>query len=150
MLALYLVGTAIPTAYLAWMMSTHNWIMPIDLTVANRPIPPDGLIHAFWGANIVFAIFQGLMYGTRTALFMDICTPEVAGTQFTAYMSCLNLVIMYTAWWQGWCIDRYGYPTTLALDACLGLICIALFPLITAHRNEGSVRSEAQTDEQIV
>ena len=136
MLAIYLVGTAIPTAYLGWMMFSNNWIMPIDTTLADRPIPPGSLIRAFWTANISFAVFQGLMYGTRTALFMDICNPEVAGTQFTAYMSFLNLVIMYTSWWQGWAIDRYGYPTTLALDAGLGLICILLFPLITPRRVE--------------
>jgi PAT family beta-lactamase induction signal transducer AmpG len=146
MLAAYLVGTAIPTAYLAWLMYQYDWIMPIDPTLADRPVPHDGLIQAFWLANIVFAIFQGLMYGTRTALFMDICTPEVAGTQFTAYMSCLNLVIMYSAWWQGWCIDRYGYPMTLALDASLGLICILLFPLMAVHKAETSGVAESQAD----
>jgi PAT family beta-lactamase induction signal transducer AmpG len=30
MLAIYLVGTAIPTAYLAWAMSQAGWIMPVD------------------------------------------------------------------------------------------------------------------------
>lgn len=149
MLAIYLVGTAIPSAYLAWTMHQHHWIMPVDLGLTDRPVPHAVLIQTFWYANIAFAVFQGLMYGTRTALFMDICTPEVAATQFTAYMSCLNLVIMYSSWWQGWCIDRYGYPTTLTLDAGLGLICIVLFPLMTKHGPKTSDAVEAKPDEQV-
>ncbi len=131
-------------------MQQHNWIMPVNLALPNRPVRDEVLGQAFWSPIIVFAVFQGLMYGTRTALFMDICTPEVAATQFTAYMSCLNLVIMYSAWWQGWCIDRYGYPTTLALDAGLGLVCILLFPLMTRHASPTSDIAESQADEQIV
>lgn len=150
MLAIYLVGTAIPTAWLAWMMSQHGWVMPVEVNQVDRPVPHDALIQAFWYANIVFAVFQGLMYGTRTALFMDICTPEVAATQFTAYMAFLNLVIMYTSWWQGLCADRFGYPTTLALDAGLGLICILLFPLMTVRRAEDSGVSKTEADQEVV
>jgi MFS family permease len=146
MLAIYLVGTAIPAAYLAWMMTEYRWIMPVDLNQTDRPVPHQLLVQAFWYANIAFAVFQGLMYGTRTALFMDICTPEVAATQFTAYMACLNLVIMYTSWWQGACADRFGYPTTLALDAGLGLACILLFPLMTVHKTRQSNVLETQAD----
>jgi hypothetical protein len=51
---------------------------------------------------------------------MDITTPKVAATQFTAYMAMLNLTISYTAVWQGWAIEKLGYPATLTLDAALG------------------------------
>ena len=44
------------------------------------------------------------------ALFMDITTPAVAATQFTAYMALMNLCISYTAWWQGFAVERIGYP----------------------------------------
>jgi PAT family beta-lactamase induction signal transducer AmpG len=134
MLALYLVGTALPTLYLAWAMQQHGWIMPVDLKMAGRPVPAAALVSVFWSMVIAYSVFQGLMYGTRTALFMDITNPRVAATQFTAYMALLNLVIAYTAWWQGRAVERWGYPVTLALDAAAGLLCIALFPLMAIKR----------------
>ena len=85
---------------------------------------------AFWIASLAFSIFNGLMYGTRTALFMDIVTPAVAATQFTAYMSLLNLVIAYSAAWQGACAKAIGYPRTLALDAMVGLVCLVFLPFL--------------------
>ncbi len=131
MLALYLVGTAIATVYLAIVMYGKKWIMPIDPRMPSRPLPPQALITSFWAANIAYSVFQGLMYGTRTALFMDICTPAVAATQFTAYMALLNVVIWYSAIWQGRAIEAWGYPATLMLDAGAGLVCIWLLPLMT-------------------
>jgi len=91
-------------------------------------MPALSLVLAFWTATLVYSFLHGLMYGTRTALFMDICTPDVAATQFTAYMALLNLVIAYTAWWQGKAIEAFGYPTTLAIDGLVGLVCLGLLP----------------------
>jgi len=129
-LALYLTGTAIPTAALAWVMYRYGWIMSIDPRMPNRPIPAGTILFAFWAANIVYAIFQGLMTGTRTALFMDICPARTAATQFTAYMAVLNLVIWYSALWQGRVIEAWGYPVTLTLDALVGLVCLLVLPLV--------------------
>ena len=42
----------------------------------------------------------------------------------------MNLVTVYTAWWQGYAIERWGYPSTLYLDGALGLVCIAILPLM--------------------
>ena len=84
---------------------------------------------------MVYSAFQGLMYGTRTALFMDVTTPRVAATQFTAYMAMLNLVTAYTANWQGVALERLGYPMTLAIDAGLGVVSIALLPLMAPRRH---------------
>jgi MFS transporter, PAT family, beta-lactamase induction signal transducer AmpG len=130
MLALFFVGTAIPGLYLAWIMAQQNWIMPIDPQMLDRPIPSDALVTAFWVACLFFAVFQGLMYGTKAALFMDITTPAVAATQFTAYMAMSNFVIAYSATWQGFAIERFGYPVTLVLDAAFGLVCIGLLPFM--------------------
>ncbi len=94
----------------------------------GNQIPP--MAHSFWWAVMIYMAFQGLMYGTRTAIFMRIANPDVAATQFTAYMAMMNLVISYTAWWQGYTIEKYGYPTTLYLDAILGLVCIAILPML--------------------
>lgn len=130
MLALFFVGTAIHGLYLAWIMQGHGWIMPVDPQMADRPVPAEGLVNAFWGACLLFSVFQGLMYGTKAALFMDITTPAVAATQFTAYMAMSNLVISYSATWQGYAITRLGYPLTLVLDGVAGLVCIGLMPLM--------------------
>jgi PAT family beta-lactamase induction signal transducer AmpG len=134
MLAIYLVGTAIPTLYLAWIMQQNGWIMPVDTTAEDRPVPAPIIVSTFWAMVIVYAVFQGLMYGTRTALFMDVTTPKVAATQFTAYMAMLNFVITYTATWQGLALAKWGYPTTLTIDSIVGLIGISLLPFMVAGK----------------
>jgi PAT family beta-lactamase induction signal transducer AmpG len=63
-------------------------------------------------------------------MFMDITTPAVAATQFTAYMACLNFVISYSATWQGIAIERFGYPVTLLIDGTAGLLPLLLLPLL--------------------
>jgi predicted MFS family arabinose efflux permease len=88
----------------------------------------------FWYASLVYAAIQGLGYGVRTALFMDVTNPRVAATQFTAYMALMNLVISYSAAWQGRAIEALGYPLTLALDAAFGVLSLALLPLMTPRR----------------
>jgi MFS family permease len=130
MLGLFIAGTVLPGLYLAWVMSQHGWIMPVALDNPNRQVPAAALVTAFWTACLAFAVFHGLMYGTRTALMMDITTPAVAATQFTAYMAIFNFVISYSATWQGIAIERWGYPVTLALDSLFGIFCLALLPLL--------------------
>jgi len=68
----------------------------------------------------------------RAALFMDVTTPAVAATQFTAYMAMSNLVITYTSWWQGLSIVRWGYPATLVVDSIVGLAVLFFLPFMTA------------------
>jgi PAT family beta-lactamase induction signal transducer AmpG len=130
MLALYVVAMSVPTAYMALALHRHGWIMPVDPNLAGRPAVPVALVTALWIASLTHAFFNGLMYGTRTALFMDVTNPAVAATQFTAYMALLNLAIAYSARWQGWGAERWGYPVTLAIDAALGLVCLAFLPWI--------------------
>jgi MFS transporter, PAT family, beta-lactamase induction signal transducer AmpG len=129
-LALFIFLTAVPTLWLAWVMWRAGWIMPIDVKMAARPQPSHLLIVSFWVTSIVYNVFQGLYYGIRSALYMDITTPLVAATQFTAYMALLNLCTSYTAAWQGWAVERVGYPTTLVLDSLFGLVGLLLLPLM--------------------
>jgi MFS family permease len=140
MLALTAIGMAIPTAALAFWMFYHGAIWPVDPTDANHPPVAKSLITAFIVASIGYTIFQGLMFGIRSALYMDVCTPEVAATQFTAYMALMNFVIFYTAVWQGWALENWGYPVTLALDALAGTLYIILLPWIVP------IESESYTD----
>lgn len=132
MLAFYIASMSIPTLWLASALSRHGWIMPVDPKATTHPIAPAALITTFWAATLVYSIFNGLMYGTRTALFMDVTTPAVAATQFTAYMALLNLVIAYTSNWQGKAAEAFGYPTTLVIDSVVGLVCLACLPLMKA------------------
>ena len=130
-LALFIVGTTLPTFYLAWAMQQANWIMPVPPNMVNRPVPAPSLIAAFWAMNLIYNVFQGLYYGVRSALFMDITTPRVAATQFTAYRAMQNFVIGYTARWQGWLVERWGYPRTLLVDCVFGLVGLTLLPMMT-------------------
>jgi PAT family beta-lactamase induction signal transducer AmpG len=139
MLAMYLAGTTLPTFYMAAAMTRFNWIMPIAPDAPNRPMVPPELVTIFWAACLSYAVFNGLMYGTRTALFMDVTTPAVAATQFTAYMALLNFVIQYSARWQGVAVERWGYPVTLTIDGIAGLISIGLLPFITLRGRQSAV-----------
>ena len=65
---------------------------------------------------------------------MDVTTPAVAATQFTAYMALLNFVIQYSARWQGLALERWGYPMTLTIDGVTGLLSIALLPFLAMTR----------------
>lgn len=130
MLGLFIASMAVPTIVLAIGMQRFGWIMPIDPQAAGRPTPEAGLIALFWAMTIVYSAFNGLMYGTRSALFMDVTTARVAATQFTAYMALCNLVISYTAVWQGHAVMRWGYPITLTVDALFGLVCLVLLPFM--------------------
>jgi len=140
MLALYVVGMAPTTLYLMYVLSRHGWIMPVDPKVVATMVVPAALVSALWVSTLVYAWFNGLMYGTRTALFMDVTTPAVAATQFTAYMALLNLSIAYSATWQGVAVEAIGYPTTLLIDSFFGLVSLCLLPLMT--RSLKKVRSE--------
>ena len=134
-LALFAFLTVVPTLWLAWRMQDVQWIMPVDVSAPNRRLPSSSLLFTFWAAVIVYNVFQGLYYGVRTALFMDVTTPAVAATQFTAYMALSNLAISYSSWWQGLSIVRWGYPVTLLLDCVIGLIMLPLLPLMTRRKH---------------
>lgn len=134
-LALFLALTAIPTLGLAAVMHNAGWIWPVDPQMPDRPIPSTALVRAFWIAVLMYSAFSGLGYGVRTALFMDVTIPRVAATQFTAYMAMTNFVISYSATWQGWTIEHWGYPKTLLADALIGLVSLSLLPLM--HRRPG-------------
>jgi PAT family beta-lactamase induction signal transducer AmpG len=127
-LTLYILLMAVPNVVLAVTMYKHGWIMPVDPRIPNRPTPDGALVTVFWVGTLVYTLFNGLMYGARSAIYMDISNPGVAATQFTAYMGMMNLVITYSAVWQGKAVVEWGYPTTLAIDAVFGLVCLLVLP----------------------
>ena len=127
MLALYIVSMTPPTLYLAWKLQAAGWIMPLAANAA-RPEVATSLVTVLWIAVMLYSVGNGLMYGARAAIFMDVTNPLVAATQFTAYMALLNLVIAYSATWQGIAAESIGYPTMLLIDALIGPLSILLLP----------------------
>jgi MFS transporter, PAT family, beta-lactamase induction signal transducer AmpG len=122
MLALYLASMSLPVFYLAWQLQQAGYVMPRAL--GGAPMP--AMITLLWVTSVAYAVGQGLMYGTRSAVFMDITNPRVAATQFTAYMAMMNLAIAYSSTWLGIAVEAWGYPATLWADGVIGLICILL------------------------
>jgi len=121
---------SLPVLYMMGVLIDHHWIMPAGPAGVARRVAAPALITAIWIATLLYAVAQGLMYGTRAAIFMDVTNPAVAATQFTAYMAMMNLAISYSATWQGIAIEALGYPKTLLIDAVTGLLCLAVLPFV--------------------
>lgn len=136
MLFLYIACMGLPPLYLAGLLSQHGWIMPVAPNAANRPEVPVVLVTALWVATIVYKLINGFMYGTRSAICMDVTNPRVAATQFTAYMALMNLTIAYSAAWHGIAIEAWGYPKTIVVDAIVGLVTLALIPFMARKPGE--------------
>ncbi|MCP5285149.1 MAG: MFS transporter [Burkholderiaceae bacterium] len=129
-LAVYMTLMSLPVLWLAWQLQLNDWVMPVDTAARATRVVPPVLVTALWIATLAYSVGQGLMYGTRSAIFMDVTNAKVAATQFTAYMAMMNLVISYSATWQGIAAEAIGYPKTLLIDGLTGLLCLALLPLI--------------------
>ena len=100
-LAVFSAGTLLPTLWMGWRLHSDGWTMPVEASADGTWPRHEALIHAWWMASLVYSVFQGLMYGIRTAFFMDIVEPRIAATHFTACMAMLNLVTVYSYWWEG-------------------------------------------------
>jgi len=133
-LAVYIASMSLPVLYLMTVLQQYGWVMPVPQGGANPVLAPAALVLALWVATLTYAVAQGLMYGARSAIFMDVTNPAVAATQFTAYMALLNLGIAYSATWQGIAIEAIGYPETMLIDAVFGLACLLLLPWMRAVR----------------
>ncbi len=129
-LFVYLALMSPPVLYMASMLTEYNWIMPTTAAEKATRVVPVALVTAIWVGTLLYSVAQGLMYGTRSAIFMDVTNPRVAATQFTAYMAMMNLAISYSATWQGIAAEALGYPKTLLIDAVVGLLCLAVLPFI--------------------
>jgi PAT family beta-lactamase induction signal transducer AmpG len=134
-LFVYLLGMSPPVLWLGWVLHTKGYVLP--RAIGGPPLPE--LISALWISSIWYNVFQGLMYGTRSAIFMDVTNPRVAATQFTAYMAMMNLAIAIAASWQGLAVEAWGYPITLLVDGITGAICLLWLPAMT----KSSVVSDA-------
>lgn len=126
-LTVYICLMSVPVLAMMAVLQHYDWIMPLASS-AKRPDVPQLLLLAFWIATLSYSVFQGLMYSTTMAIYMDVTNPVVAGTQFTAYMALSNLAIAYSATWQGISIEAWGYPNTMLIDGFFGLVYLAILP----------------------
>lgn len=115
-LAIFFLGTAVPTVFLAMQISS----------VGLQQVP----IELFAGTIVAHGLAFGMTFGVHKAVFMGMTNPAVAATQFTAFMAMGNVAISYGNFWQGMIAERYGYATVLYADTLVMLIPLALIPFL--------------------
>jgi MFS transporter, PAT family, beta-lactamase induction signal transducer AmpG len=128
MIAVFYVMTALPTLYLAVVLSGAGGLGGL------------GMVE-FYVAYNAAAFFTGLHYGVSAAVFMGLTNPVVAATQFTAFMALRNLAIAYTNGWQGMVVEASSYATVFYLDAALVILPLILLPFLTPR----AARDDAQS-----
>ena len=119
---------SVPVLVLSFILQREGWITADANKTGLHNAALGFLVGAFWVATLSYALFNGMMYSTANAIFMDVTNPAVAATQFTAYMAMANLAISYSSIWQGIGIESWGYPTTMVIDGFFGLAYLLLLP----------------------
>ncbi|MCO5977419.1 MFS transporter [Ideonella oryzae] len=127
-LNIYILLMSVPVLVLAFFLQREGWITADANKAGLHNAALGSLVLAFWVATLTYALFNGMMYSTANAIFMDVTNPAVAATQFTAYMAMANLAISYSSIWQGIGIESWGYPTTMVIDGFFGLAYLLLLP----------------------
>lgn len=125
-LATYMVLLSLPGLALMLALQRQGW-------APGQVAPPD-LVTAFMAAVLAYNALFGFIYGARVAVFIGITRPEVAATQFAAYMAFTNLSITYSLLWQGHAVQQFGYAATLGWDALVGLAGLLVLPFLKARR----------------
>lgn len=153
-LGLFAAATLLPTVWMGWRLHSAGWHLPAGASADGTWPRHEALIGAWWTASLIYSVFNGLMYGIGTALFMDIVEPRIAATQFTACMALLNVVTIYSYWWQGKAITPlaeggwgFNYLGIFLLDAALGALFLIVLPFVrtNAHRTGDDRQSQMNT-----
>jgi MFS transporter, PAT family, beta-lactamase induction signal transducer AmpG len=110
--AIGMIGLA--GAYLLWATLAPYWH---DRT----------LVYAtFW----IEPLCQSLMTVSLFALCMDISWPQIAASQFAAYMAFANLSTTIGAWISGFAAARWSYPGIYVVAAISQVAFVAVLPFI--------------------
>lgn len=136
-LAVFSAGTLLPTVWMGWRLQAEGWTLPASASTNGTWPRHEVLISAWWAAGLLYSVFQGLMFGIRTAFYMDIVEPRIAATHFTACMALLNVVTIYSYWWEGQAITSqadggwgFSYLQIFLLDASLGALFLLILPFV--------------------
>lgn len=126
--------TVLPTLWIAHQFKQVGWAHAPQAIDGMWP-REDGLIISWWIAVCAFTVFSGLKYGVKNALYMDIVTPKIAATQFTALMALTNLTNIYSKVWQSQAWDQetgWSWPIWrfLYVDAAIGLLFLIVLYFI--------------------
>ena len=136
-LSLFAVLSVVPGLWMGWEFQRAGWNHPPEGADGVWP-REEALIRMWWIASMVYSVFNGLMYGIRSAFYMDIVNPKIAATQFTAYMAMTNLVFSYTSVWQGLALSDSGWNWTLwqilLVDSVFGVLFVLVIPFVNVHR----------------
>lgn len=134
-LAVFSAGTLLPTLWMGWKLRAEGWTFPVGASLDGTWPRHEVLIMAWWLASLVYSVFNGLMYGIRTAFYMDIVEPRIAATQFTACMALLNVCTIYSYWWEGKACTPladggwgFTYMQIFLLDSVLGALFLLILP----------------------
>lgn len=134
--------TIFPSIWIAFQFKQAGWDHPPKAVDGYWP-REEALMASWWIATLSFAIFNGLKYGVKTALYMDIVTPKIAATQFTALMALTNLTNIYSKFWQGQAIDTdtgWHWPVWMLLfvDSGIGLLFLIVLFFIKPENKQAS------------
>jgi MFS family permease len=140
--AIFAALTALPTLWLSWSLWREGWGATATADSGLHDFVPPPVLTTFWLATLAFAGLSAAAATASTALFMDLTTRRVAATQLTLYLALPNLVFSYSSFWQGWAVARMGYPATLLADSLIGLLSLALLPLMAAAVTPQPSRSD--------
>lgn len=135
-LSIFCILSTLPGLWMAQQLSNAGWTFMPEGQGGVWP-RHHGLITAWWIASMVFSVFFGLLYGIKSAFFMDIVNPKIAGTHFTALMAMGNLMIAYTYFWEGKALTSiadggWGWTNSkiFLVDAVFGLLFLLIIPFV--------------------
>lgn len=123
LMAISVFGVALPTLCLALVLWCKGITSPGDAKHVTA-VDQVHLIVAYWIVTLIYAALQGIGYSVQAAIFMDVTSPLVAATQFTAYTALMNFARSWYAIVQGYAEESVSYPLMLTLDCCIGLLCL--------------------------
>jgi len=131
--------TVIPSIWIGLQFKQAGWDHPPEAIDGTWP-REEALIVSWWIASLAFAVFNGLKYAVKNALYMDIVTPKIAATQFTMLMAFTNLTNIYSKVWQGQALDTInGWNWTvwklIYVDAAIGLLFLIVLYFIKPSKD---------------
>lgn len=135
----------LPGLWMGWQMKQagFDFAPKTDVGTWSRQ---DNLIPMWWAAMLAFQVFNGMMFGARAALFMDIVNPKIAGTHFTAFMSMSNAVTTYSVLWIGYALSPVEWKWTMSkiffVDSFVGILFLAILPFLVPNQARPSERRE--------